>query len=168
MAEKAVTEISFCLAWQNSEPVLAGHAMTFWDQIGLVMKTEEIEKCASELCALAYTEGRVMAVSTAHLFDFPRLRSRFFYYQTTVSADFRRQHLASRLCSYSRDRLAEWSKEHPEDKMQGPFIVIQAEEFKRRQHVPIATQDDLKPVRVGYTPSGHQLRIIRFHDASVG
>jgi hypothetical protein len=131
------------------------------------MTPEEMDQRASELCALAYADGKVAAVSTVHLFDFARLRSRFFYYRTTVGPDHRRKNLASRLCVYSRDRLAEWSREHPEEKMKGLFIVIQAEEFRHRQHVPIATQLDLKLVLVGYTPNNYQLRIVWFPGATV-
>lgn len=128
---------------------------------------DEIEERASQFCALAYNDGQVVAASTGHLFDFPRLRSRFVYYRTIVDASVRRQRLASRLCVFSRDRLAEWVREHPEEKAQGLFIVIQADEFKHRQHVPVARQLSLDLVLVGYSPSGHQMRVVWFPDANV-
>jgi hypothetical protein len=166
-SEIAMSEITFRTAWRKSDPDFVRDVKAFWSEIGVVMTPEEMEQRAGELCALAYAGGRVAAVSTVHLFDFARLRSRFFYYRTTVGPDHRRKNLASRLCVYSRDRLAEWSHAHPEEKVKGLFIVIQAEEFRHRQHVPIATQLDLKLVLVGYTPNNYQLRIIWFPDASV-
>lgn len=162
-----MVQVSFQFAWRNADPDFVGDARAFWREIGVVMTPEEMDQRANELCALAYADGKVAAVSTTHLFDLPRLRSRFFYYRTVVGAGFRRQNLASRLCVYSRDRLADWSREHPEEKMKGLFIVIQAEEFRNRQHVPIATQLDLKLVLVGYTTGGYQMRVVWFDDATV-
>lgn len=160
-------DTEFRFAWQRSDAELMRDARSFWQEIGAVMTPEEAEERAGQLCALAYEGGAVAAVSTVHLFDFPRLRSRFFYYRTSVSPEFRRRNLASRLCVYSRDRLNEWSREHPEAKTKGLFIVIQAEEFRHRQYVPIALQLDLRLILVGYTPSGHQMRVIWFKDATV-
>jgi hypothetical protein len=47
------------------------------------------------------------------------------------------------------------------------FIVIEAEEFRGRQHVPLARQLDLNLVLVGYTPKGYQMRVVWFPDATV-
>jgi hypothetical protein len=131
------------------------------------MSPEDIEERAGQLCAVAYADGKIAAASTAHIYDFPRLRSRFAYYRTIVSPDFRRQNLASRLCVYSRDRLAEWARANPEEKIKGLFIILQAEEFRHRQHLPIVTKLDLELMLVGYTPSGHQMRVVWFDDATV-
>lgn len=141
-------------------------AREFWLALD-ALEPQQIDERAKQLCAVAYEGGSLVAVSTVHFFDFPRLRSRFFYYRTTVAPGQRRQRLASRLCVYSRDQLAQWSREHPEEKMKGLFIVIEAEEFRSRQHVPVATQLDLKLILVGYTPTGHQLRVVWFPDATV-
>lgn len=161
-----MADIEFRTVWGKSEPNLVRDAREFWLKLD-ALEPNQLDERAKQLCAMAYSGGQVAAVSTVHLFDFPRLRSRFFYYRTTVDPGFRRQRLASRLCVYSRDRLAEWSREHPEDKVKGLFIVIEAEEFRSRQHVPIAKQLDLNLVLVGYTPSGYQMRVVWFSDASV-
>lgn len=161
-----MSDITFLTAWRKQDAELVRDAHAFWREQD-VMSAEDMAQRIKELCALAYVDGKVAAVSTAHLYDFPRLRSRFAYYRTIVDSKFRRKNLASRLCVYSRDRLAEWARENPEEKIKGLFIVLQAEEFRHRQHVPIGTQLDLKLVLVGYTPGGYQIRIVWFPDATV-
>lgn len=158
--------ITFRTAWAGSDPELIRDAKSFWLGIG-ALSPDQIEARAKELCALAYADGQVAAASTVHLFDLPRLRARFFYYRTTVAPGFRRQRLASRLWVHSRDRLAEWARANPEAKVMGLFIVIEAEEFRGRQHAPVARQLDLNLVLVGYTPSGYQMRVVWFNDATV-
>lgn len=160
-------DIIFRMAWHKSDPVFVNDAKAFWNEIGVVMTPAEADQRASELCALAYSNRRVVAVSTAAPFDYARLKSRFAYYRTTVAPDFRRQRLAARLCVYSRDRLAEWAREHPEQNIKGLFIVLQAEEFRSRQFVPVYTQLGLRLILVGYTPGGYQMRVEWFPDASV-
>lgn len=161
-----MSEIEFRNAWRRQDPDLVCEAKEFWRRQD-VLAPEQIEERATQLCALAYANGEVAAASTVHLFEFPRLRSRFAYYRTMVSPEFRRKNLASRLCSYSRLRLSEWSRENPEEKLKGLFIVLEAEEFRHRQHVPIGIQLDFKLVLVGYTPSGYQMRVVWFDDATV-
>jgi len=161
-----MADIKFRLGWGRQDQQLIADARQFWRDMD-VMSPEDIEARVKQLCALAYADGKVAAVSTVHLYDFPRLRSRFAYYRTIVSPDFRKQNLASRLCVYSRDELAQWARENPEEKIKGLFIILEAEEFRHRQHVPIGTQLDLKLVLVGYTPSGYQMRVVWFDDATV-
>jgi GNAT superfamily N-acetyltransferase len=162
-----MAEVEFRLAWGRDDAAMERDARGFWKALD-ALPPDEIEERAKQLCAVAYEAGgKVAAVSTVHLLDFPRLRSRFFYYRTTVDPLSRRQRLASRLCAYSRDRLNEWAREHPEENVKGLFIVIEAEEFRGRQHVPVARQLDFDLVLVGYTPGGYQMRIVWFPDAVV-
>lgn len=159
-------DITFKFCWRQNDPAAIREARIFW-QATQMLYPEEIEERATQLCALAYSEGRVVAASTGHLFDFSRLRSRFVYYRTMVAADFRRQRLSARLCVYSRDMLAQWAHENPEEKIKGLFIVPQAEEYRTRLGPPIIRRRDLEIVLVGYTPGGYQMRIVWFPDATV-
>lgn len=161
-----MAEIAFHFAWGRRDQKLIDDARRFWHAQD-VMSEEDIETRAKQLCAVAYVNGKVAGLSTIFPYDYPRLRSRFAYYRTIVSPEFRRQNLASRLCLYSRDRLAQWAAENPEEKLKGLLIVLQAEEFQHRQHAPIIAQLDLKLVLVGYTSEGQQIRIVWFDDATV-
>lgn len=159
--------IDFRFVWGGNDPSAERDARSFWRALN-TLEPDEFEERTKQLCGMAYEDGgKLVAVSTVHIIDFPRLRSRFFYYRTTVDPGFRRKKIASRLCVFSRDRLSDWAREHPEEKVMGLFIVIEAEEFRSRQHVPLARQLDLNLVLVGYTPSGYQMRVVWFPDATV-
>jgi hypothetical protein len=71
-----MAEITFRNAWRKSDAALVRDAREFWRSLD-VLSPEQIDERASELCALAYSEGRVVGASTANVFAFPRLRSRF-------------------------------------------------------------------------------------------
>ncbi len=161
-----MTEISFSFVWRKSDLSIVCDVQEFWRGLDM-LGSEEIEQRASEICSVARSAGKVVAVSTAATFDYPRLRARFAYYRTAIAAEFRQQRLAARLCVYSRDKLTEWSRENPEEKLKGLFIILQAEEFRGRQHVPVYTQLGLNLSLVGYTPSGYQMRVEWFPNATV-
>jgi hypothetical protein len=131
------------------------------------MSPEDIEARANELCALAYANGKVIAVSTAAPFDFPRLRACFAYYRTVIAPEFRRQQLAVRLCAYSRDLLAAWARENPEVKIKGLYMIFQAEEFHSGRYVPIERRPGIDFVLIAYTPNGDRVRVVWFDDAIV-
>lgn len=161
-----MAEIMFRTAWQQNNQALIEDAGEFWRDMD-VMSPEDIEARTKELCALAYAEGKVVAVSTAALFDFPRLRAGFAYYRTVIAPEFRRQRLAVRLCGYSRDLLALWARENPELKIKGLYMVFQAEEFHSEPHVPIEKRHGVDFVLIGYTSNGDRIRVVWFDDAIV-
>lgn len=168
MSECVMAQIDFRFVWNRNDAGAERDARSFWWALD-ALAPDEIEERAKQLCSVAYEGGNLVAVSTVHLQDFPRLRSRFFYYRTTVAPGVRRQRLASRLCVYSRDHLNTWANEHPEEKLKGLFIILEADEFHRHKHFhqPVGHQLDLDLVLVGYTPGGHQLRVVWFKDATV-
>ncbi len=161
-----MAKVEYRLGWQCHDQELIEDARQFWRDMD-VMSEQDIDARSHQLCALAYVDGKVAAASTVRLHDYTFLRARFAYYRTIVSPDFRRQNLASNLCAYSHDRLAQWAREKPEEKLKGLFIVLQAEEFEHRQHVPVIVQLDLRLVLVGYTQNGYQMRVVWFDDAIV-
>jgi len=163
-----MSDIEFRAAWRRQDPDLVGDARKFWRTLD-VLSPEQIEERAGQLCAVACRGSEIIAASTVHLIDWPRLRARFAYYRTIVSPDVRHKNLASRLCVYSRDLLGHWARENPEERLKGLFIVLEAEEFRHHKHVhlPVGRQLDLDLILVGYTPSGHQIRVVWLKDATV-
>jgi len=163
-----MAEFEYRFAWRKDDPALVRDAKAFWRNLA-VLSPEDMEERAGQLCAAAYRRNELIAAATVHLFDWPRLRARFAYYRTMVAPDVRHRNLASHLCVYSRDLLAQWARENPEERLKGLFIVLQAEEFRHHKHVhlPVGQQLDLDLVLVGYTPGGHQIRVVWFKDATV-
>lgn len=161
-----MADIEFRFAWGHHDQRLIDDAHRFWREQD-VMSPEDIEARVKQLCALAYANGKVVAVSTAHLIDFQRLRSRFAYYRSLVASEFRRQHLATRLGIYSRKMLANWSLENPEEKLMGLYLIFEADEFKDLRHVPVVTHFGMHIIMMGYTPDGQHIRIIWFDHATI-
>ncbi len=133
-----MAEIKFRTAWRQQDPQLIRDASEFWRGLD-VMSPEDIEERTSQLCALAYADGKVVAVSTVHLYDFPRLRSRFAYYRTMSAPDFRQPKPASRLCVYSRDGLRNGRARIRKRKSKGYSSVLEAEEFRHASTFPLTT-----------------------------
>lgn len=164
MAE-VMAEVDFRSAWTKNDQNMMADVRAFWRALGGVVTRDEIAERLPQLCAVAYDGDRVAAVSTAGLYDFPRLRSRFAYYRTTVGPAYRRQRLAARLCTFSTGLLKEWGHAHPEEKLKGVFIVLQAKEFRERQRQPFVQLLGLNYTLVGFTPGGYQMRVVWFDDA---
>jgi hypothetical protein len=159
-------EITFRTAWRRDDAALIRDAKQFWRGLGLAMSEEEAGERARELCAVAYEGNKLVAVSTAMPYIYPRLRSRFAFYRSMVAPEFRRQNLASRLCVYSRDVLANWSFAHPEEKLMGLLIVFESDQFKGHRNAPIALQLGLQLYLVGYKIDDH-IRVVWFNHATV-
>ena len=88
-------DIVFRTAWMKNDPVIARDARALWLSLD-ALPPAAIEERLPQLCAAAYSADKLVAVSTADFFNYPPMRSRFFYYRTTVASEFRRQKLASR------------------------------------------------------------------------
>lgn len=166
--DTAAPEIGFRFAWKARDPEVLAGARQFWRDLGGALTPEEIEERSSELCAVAYSAGEVIGVSTVRMTDYPRLGGRFAFYRTVVAPAFRRQEVAARLCAYSRDRLAQWSLENPEEKVKGLLIAVQSDElFLKRRHLPIISLQGLDFVFAGYGQTGYQIRVIWFAHTTI-
>jgi hypothetical protein len=161
-----MSEITFRAVWRRNDAEIVRDAKQFWRGLGLAMSEEEADERARELCAVAYEGDKLVAVSTAMPYFYPRLRSRLAFYRSMVAPEFRRRNLASRLCVYSRDLLAGWSIEHPEEKLMGLLIVFESDQFKGHRNAPVAVQLGLQLYLVGYKGDDH-IRVVWFDYATV-
>jgi hypothetical protein len=162
-----MSDVTFHTAWRRNDPDLVRDAKAFWQRIGLAITPEDLEKRASELCALAYADGQVAAVSTSEPTLFQRLRTRLAYYRTVVAPEFRRQHIASRLGLYSYRELAKWSLEHPEEKLMGLLLIFQSHDYKSTRNLPNVSYLGMQVNIVGYTPEGDHIRVLWFDHATL-
>lgn len=162
-----MSDITFRAAWRNPAEDVVRDAQGFWLRQGVAMTPEASGERPRQLCAAAYAEGEMVALSTAVPYFWAPLRTRFAYYRSLVAAEFRRQNIASRLCVYSYDLLQAWSRQNPEEKLMGLFIAFQSDEFKGHRHAPVAQQLGLQLPIVGYTQEGHHLRVVWFEHATI-
>lgn len=159
-------EFTFEEAWRKDDPKHAEDAKAFWESLGLVSGPER-ERRVSELIAIARQGGEVVAVSTASLGMLPQLKARFAIYRCAVSPAFRRHALSYRISGWSRERLEEWSAAHPEEAVVGMAAIIQAQEYRIKQHEPTWPEHNLHLNLVGYTQRGEQIRVAWFNHARV-
>ena len=93
----AMADITFRAAWRRNDPEIVRDAKACWHRLGVMMSPEEFggERTRSELCGVAYADGKLIAVSSALPYLYPRLRARFAFYRSMVAPEFRRQNRAS-------------------------------------------------------------------------
>jgi hypothetical protein len=162
-----MNNVDFRFVWrQDHEGDIASGVRRFWSKLGIVFPPGSPDRL-SELCAVASVEGEVVATSTAKIVQNTGLRERFAYYRTLVMPELRRQKLAQRLCAFSRDSLAKWAQENPNEGLKGLLIVFQAREFAELDRSPVAHLPDLEFNFVGYNDDGERMRVIWFGNATL-
>jgi len=160
-----VPDVVFKDAWRRDDPQLEADAKAFWETFKL--PPAEQDRRAKELIALAYIDGQLAGVSSAHLMVMPLLHARVAYYRCAIVPEFRRKDLSYRLSGHARGLLEAWSKEHPEEKLAGLAAVIQAAEYHGKQLEPTWPEHGLHLNLACYLPSGEQLRVAWFDHAHV-
>lgn len=159
-----MSEITYVTAWRRDDPKLAEDGKGFWSELGL-LTPEERERRATELCSMAYAEGKVIGVTTVALAAFPPLRSRFAFTRCAVAPEFRRHYLATMLTRHSLTTTEAWSLEHPEEKLQGLAIVVQSNELGSKAVYPQWADWNIHLNLAGFTPRGEQIRVAWFRHA---
>jgi GNAT superfamily N-acetyltransferase len=150
--------IVFANAWQSGDWKLQADAKAFWAKLNLI-SPEERERRASELCAVAYVDGKVAGVSTVTINMVPSVRQKIAMYRCAVDPDFRRQDVAERISGYTRQVMETWAADNPQEKVLGFGAIIQAAELQRKGLEPIWHDWGVDLVLTGYTQRGEQIRI---------
>jgi len=158
-------DITFKPAWRRDDPEIIAGAKRLWAQMGIPEQlTAHREK---ELCATAYRGDEIAAVATAEIFHFPQMRNKFFAYRCLVSPQFRKKNLSWQITAYSFELLHEWCKQNAQEKILGFLLVIETDKFAVPQRKPVRENLGMTLNFVGYTPEGHQMRVIWFDDAEL-
>jgi hypothetical protein len=152
-------------AWRLADPSIEREAELFWRARDTLVENFNIGERRSQLCAAAYLDGRLAGISTAVPREIPRLRCKLIMYRTLVSGDVRNQQIATKLAVFSRDLLEEWSRENPQEEIQGMGAVIQSRALV--ENVPVPVYPDTKLSLFGYTNEGFQMRVYWFAHARI-
>ncbi len=155
-------EAVFRPAWKLDDPEIARDAQAFWRAQG-VLGPQEAERRVSELCAVAYADGKVVGVATAYLTELETLKSRFAIFRCSVAPE--RQNLPYRMAVFSRQVLERWSADNPQEDVMGMAAIIPSGQFREAQRNPLWTEGGLNLTLVGHTRSGDQLRVAWFTHA---
>ncbi len=163
--EAVADDITFKPAWQLHDSQITGDVKRLWAEQGI---PEALTKGReSEICAAAYGGDEIAAVATAEIFYFPPMRSKFFVYRCLVSPSFRKRNLSWRISEYSFKILHEWCGQNRQEKILGLMMVIETDKFAVPQRKPIRHDFGMTLNFAGYTPEGHQIRIVWFDDAEL-
>ncbi len=160
-----MSELTYRPAWQRHEPLIERDAEQFWLANNALPPGTSAETRLSELCAAAYSENQMVAVSTASIRMIGFLRCKLAMFRVLVAPDVRIQEVASKLAVYSRDLLEAWSKENIDQGVMGLGAVIQSRVLVK--NIPEAVYPDTKLAFIGYTQEGYQMRVYWFAHATV-
>lgn len=160
-----MAEVLFEPAWRRDDPKFAADALALWRRLDAV-PPQVAEGRVKELCAVAQHGGELVGVSTVVLDHLPQLGYRFGLFRCLVDPAYRQQGLARSLAVYSRDLLARWSKDHPEEAVVGMATVVESPKLDEFGKLPVWPASGL--TLMGYTEKDLQIRIVWFDHASLG
>ena len=147
-------------AWRRDDPQIEADAVAFWKRIGILPPGVSPEARAKELIAVAYCDGKVVAVATAVIEWNETLRARFAVIRGATEPAYRRSHAQLALAVPSRRALEAWALAHPEEKLAGGLAFVEAAEWGEFTRLPVWPESEL--MLVGYTADGKQARAAWF------
>ena len=163
--DAAADDIVFRPAWRLNDPQVVRDAMAVWARENIIQSvTDERVK---ELCAVAYSGGEPVAVSTATIIHAPSLRNNFFNYRCIVASHFRQRDMAWKISAYSFMLLQDWSLHNPQERVLGFMIYVETDKFAVPQRDPVREHLGITLHFVGYTPNGQQVRVVWFNHAKL-
>ena len=161
----AEVKLDLRFAWRLNDATLERDAIAFWQRLDILPPDVKPAERAKELAAAAYQDGRLVGVSTVSLHRYEPLRGRFAFYRCAVEPEQRRTLAATALTAFARDRIEQWSAEHPEERVLGLAAIVESTELVQRQRYPVWENSRLN--LAGYLADGRQLRVAWFAHARV-
>ena len=160
-----MSDIEFRAAWLRNDEAIEHDAERFWRAQNALPRGVDAGTRLSQLCAVAYAGGELIAVSTAAIRMMDFLRCKLAMFRVLVAPETRFNQVASRLAVFSRDLLENWSRENPDQGVMGLGAVIQSRVLV--EHNPYAVYPDTKLAFIGYTQEGYQMRVYWFAHATI-
>ncbi len=158
-----MAEIEYAIAWKRNDSRQIAGAQVFWRGLGLT--DEAMDLRAPELCNVAWSDNKVIGLTTVKLADAPRVKSRVGFLRCAVAPEYRKHHLATFLTRDSLTILEYWSLENPLARVQGLAFVIEASELGSKAAFPMWADWNTHYSLIGYTPRDEQIRLAWFRHA---
>ena len=149
-------------AWRRDDARYEADAIAFWERLSLLPKGVDPAVRATELAAVAYKDGELVAVSTLAIGRLEQVGARIAMLRAATDPGHRRAHLANALSIFTRETIEAWAKAHPEERIGGMGAVIESEHLRGREKEPVWPTS--KMALIGRTPKGQQLRLYWFPD----
>ena len=159
-----MADITYKFAWRRNDAALEAGAIDFWNRLRLLPRNVRPEQRAKELCSVAIQNGSVIALTTATIEPVKQFRCRMVTYRLSAQPAMRRRDVVAELTDFTRVQMEEWSLQHPEEGVMGLYAVIQGRQLvTQRPSVFWPAQMTF----MGYTDTGHQVRVAWFRHATV-
>jgi GNAT superfamily N-acetyltransferase len=160
--EQLAPDVDFRAAWKLDDAQLEADAIDFWSRTGILPRSATPEDRVKELLALAYKDGKAIAVMTAKVGRFDQVRARLAFTRGAVDPEYRRSHIGFVLFFFARDLLVRWGAEHPEERLAGLGSFIESRELAERARKPYGDPTGFGVV--GFMPDGRQIRVSWFRE----
>jgi len=155
--------VAFKLAWQRKDPQIERDATAFWEATKVLPEGVAVEERLRELCAAAYDDKTLVALTTAQVSYMEFLRAKLAMYRCAVVPGQRGAHIATQITIFTREVLEEWARANPGERVMGMGAVLQSTHLGDKERQPFWPRSRL--TLVGHTAQGHQVRVAWFEHA---
>jgi hypothetical protein len=150
--------------WRNTTPELQTELIDFWQRHGAVIDPKKAQARASQAVLIARDDnGALCGVATAMLCVIPRLRQPTYYYRQFFSPEHRGNKQGLPFFQEAVRVLEAGNKAKPESL----GVLIEIETSWLNGFFTQAIAERTGGVFIGYSPSGHQLRVNYFEGATL-
>lgn len=157
--------IEWRVAWRKDDPALEADAEAFWREQGVLPAGVTPADRLKELCVLAYSEGRLAAVSTTVIRELPFLKNNFAMFRCVVAPEFRGHSVARIIAREAREAIETWSLDNPHEGVMGLATIVQSADIQAKSRAAVWRSSGL--TLVGYNENNEQIRVAWFGHARV-
>jgi len=150
--------------WREVTPELQAELAAFWLSNKAMADAERANARAKQaVCVLRDENGTLCGVATAMLRILPRLRQPTYYFRMFIAPDYRRQQQALPIFRAACEILEAANAAKPESL--GVLLEVENPDLARIFSHAVGARTGA--AFIGYSPRGHQLRVVYFKGAKL-
>lgn len=150
--------------WREVTPELQAELAAFWLSNKAMADAERANARAKQaVCVLRDEHGTLCGVATAMLRILPRLRQPTYYFRMFIAPDYRRQQQALPIFRAACEILEAANAAKPESL--GVLLEVENPDLARIFSHAVGARTGA--AFIGYSPRGHQLRVVYFKGAKL-
>lgn len=159
-----MTETIFEPAWRRADPKLENHAKEFWARLKILPANVSADDRVKELAVVAYSNERIVGVSTATIDFIPQFKSNMTLFRCACETALRRTPLSEQITDYTRRLLETWSEENPDERVMGMMVIVESPQLVRN-YPSVFGPASLN--FAGFSERGFPLRVAWFKHATI-
>ena len=150
--------------WREVTPELQAELAAFWLAHKAIPDAERANARAKQaVCVLRDADGTLCGVATAMVRILPRLRQPMYYFRMFIAPDCRRQQQALPIFRAACGILEAANQDKPESL--GVLLEVENPDLARVFSQAVGSRTGA--AFIGYSPRGHQLRVVYFKGAKL-